>query len=289
MDIFIFLQHHLYFAAIIAAVFGLVFGSFFNVVISRYPAMLYRKWQRDCREQLGIPDTETSEPANLFSPPSRCPNCKTQIKPWHNIPILSYLFLRGKCAYCKMPISIIYPAVEALTALSAFFVVVHFGWNYTTLAALVFTWTLLILSFIDLKEQILPDDITLSLLWIGLLLNSMNFFTTPTNAILGAALAYALFWSVATAFKIIRKKEGMGYGDFKLFACVCAWLGLGALLNILFIAVLSSLIISIFLLLFRKMQKDQPLPFGPFIALGGWLTLMFGPFIMNWLIHVQIW
>lgn len=282
-----FLQNHLYFSASLTALFGLIFGSFFNVVISRYPAMLYYRWQQDCREQLNISDKTTPAPANLFSPPSHCPNCKTRLKPWHNIPILSYLFLLGKCAYCHKSISITYPLVEALSALSGFAIVLHFGLNITALAGLIFTWTLLVLSFIDIQEHILPDNLTLPLLWIGLLFNSTNFFTTPASAILGAALAYLLFWTVANTFKIIRKKEGMGYGDFKLFACVCAWLGLGALLNVLFIAVLSSLLISALLLFSRKIKQDQPVPFGPFIALGGWMTLMFGPFMINWLIYIQ--
>ncbi len=286
LNIFVELQGNLYLAALIAGVFGLLFGSFFNVVISRYPEMLYRRWQRECREQLEISDAESTEPDNLFSPPSRCPHCKTHIKSWQNIPILSYLFLRGKCAHCHASISFLYPLVEGLSAVLAAVIVLHFGWNFTALAAIIFSWTLLVLSFIDIQEQILPDNITLSLLWLGLLLNSANFFTTPTNAILGAAIAYLIFWLVANAFKVIRKKEGMGYGDFKLFACVCAWLGVGALLDVLFISVLSSLAINIFLLATLKIKTDQPVPFGPFIALGGWVTLMCGPFIMNWLIHV---
>lgn len=285
MNTLVFLQNHVYFSACLVALLGLVMGSFFNVVILRYPAMLYRRWQKDCCEQWGTPDGQSVEPANLFSPPSRCPNCKTRLKPWQNIPIVSYLFLLGKCAHCHKPISLLYPLVEALTALSGLAVVLHFGLNLTAFAILIFTWTLLVLSFIDIKEHILPDNITLSLLWIGLIFNSAKFFTTPASAILGAAIAYVLFWSVATLFKIIRKKEGMGYGDFKLFACVCAWLGLGALLDVLFIAVLSSLFVSILLLISKKIQTDQPIPFGPFIALGGWLTLMHGPFIMSGLIH----
>lgn len=279
MTIFTVLQNHLYFVAILAAIFGLIFGSFFNVVIARYPKMLYRRWQQECREHLNIAETETFENINLFSPPSHCPHCKNRIKVHHNIPILSYLFLRGKCAYCQAGISFQYPLVEALTAFTAVICVFHFGVNFTALAAVIFSWILIVLSFIDFREQILPDNITLSLLWIGLLLNSLNFFTTPSSAILAAAIAYALLWTVATLFKILRKKEGMGHGDFKLFAAVCAWLGLECLINTLLVALISSLLLAFFLLIFKRISKEQPLPFGPFIALGAWVTLLWGPFL----------
>jgi leader peptidase (prepilin peptidase)/N-methyltransferase len=278
MDIILILQHQLYLAAFITGIFGLIFGSFLNVVIARYPGMLYRRWQHECQEHLHIPQTEPTESANLFSPASRCPHCKTPIKAWHNIPIIGYLFLGGKCAHCRASISLIYPLVEAITAISGVIVILHFGWNFTALAALIFTWTLITLSFIDFQEHILPDNITLTLLWVGLLLNCTNYFTTPINAILGAVIAYSSLWTVATLFKIIRKKDGMGNGDFKLFACVGAWLGASALLTILLIAVLSCLIVSILLLVMRKMKKEQPVPFGPFIALGAFLTLLFGTF-----------
>ena len=237
---------------IFAAIVGLLFGSFFNVVISRYPTMLYQTWQQECRDYLQMPAEKQTDQFNLLSPASRCPKCQTRIKPWHNIPILSYIFLRGKCAFCQQPISLIYPTVEFVTAVATVLVFAKFGLTPVALAAIIFTWSLIVLSFIDFKEQILPDTITLPLLWLGLILNAFQYFTTAKLAILGATTAYLMLWIIAKTFKVLRHKEGMGHGDFKLFACLCAWLGIGALLNILMIAVVTSLIIGVIFLILKK-------------------------------------
>lgn len=268
---------------IAAIVIGLIFGSFFNVVISRYPVMLYQNWQEECNEFLKIETRTQKEKFNLVTPRSRCPQCHIQLKAWQNIPLISYIFLRGRCANCQKPISLIYPTVEALTAILTLLVFWKFGLSYKTIPAIIFTWGLIVLSFIDIKEQILPDTITLPLLWLGLILNGFHIFASAQSAILGAAIAYSLLWIIAKSFKILRHKDGMGHGDFKLFACLCAWLGVGALLNILMVSVITSLLISIILLALRKMTKEQPIPFGPFLALGGWATFMFGPFVINWI------
>lgn len=281
MDVTQYLQLHLGLILTLAAILGLVIGSFLNVVIYRYPKMLHQMWKGECQEFLKQPPARKPPKFNLITPRSRCVKCKETIKSWHNIPLFSYLFLRGKCAYCHANISLMYPTVEVLTAVLSMIVAAHFGISWASLAALILTWSLIALSFIDFNEKILPDNITISVLWLGLFVNSFDFFTTPVNAILGAIVGYVLLWTVAKLFKIIRKKEGMGHGDFKMLAMLGAWLGIGMLLNVLLTAVLLALFISIILLAFKKISKKYPIPFGPYLALGGFLTMIYGPTISN--------
>jgi len=286
MDIISYLQQNLGLTLTLVAIIGLVIGSFLNVVISRYPIMQKNMWKAECEEFLEITPTEKPSKLNLLTPRSHCPKCKNPIKAWHNIPLLSYLFLRGKCAFCKTDISAIYPIVELLSAAVAIIMVCRFDVTWEAFAAIIFSWGLITLSFIDFKEQFLPDTITISLLWIGLFVSCYNYFTTPEYAIMGAIIGYLILWSIAKLFKAIRKKEGMGYGDFKMLAMLCAWLGVGALLNVLLSAVFVALIVSLVLLGFKKIAKKNPIPFGPFLALGGFFTMIYGPFIVDFIVKV---
>lgn len=276
----------MYLVLIFVFIIGLIIGSFLNVFILRYPKMLKKQWRQDCIEFLELPEKEIKEEKkakkfNLFSPRSHCPHCHNPIKPWHNIPLISYILLRGRCAYCQKKISMIYPLVEAITAIASVFVISKFGLTWKGGMALIFTWGLIGLSFIDYKEQLLPDDPTLALLWLGLLCNVFYLFTYPSFAILGALVAYLFLWLISKVFYLVRQKEGMGYGDFKMFAMLGAWLGLGLLLNILLISVIVALITSLILLITKRIHKAKPIPFGPFLAFGGWVTLMYGSFFVT--------
>lgn len=281
MDAAQYLQLHIILSAILAAILGLVIGSFLNVVIYRYPKMLKQMWKAECQEFLNQPPSRKPPRFNLIKPRSRCTKCKKTLKSWHNIPLFSYLYLRGKCAYCKTRISPMYPVVETLTAALSVITILRFGVSWVGLAALFFTWSLVALSFIDFKEKILPDTITITMLWLGLFANSFDLFTTPVNAILGALVGYTILWSIAKLFKFIRKIDGMGHGDFKMLAMLGAWLGIGMLLNTLLTAVLIALIISMILLAFKKISKKYPIPFGPYLAFGGFVTLIYGPMLSN--------
>jgi leader peptidase (prepilin peptidase) / N-methyltransferase len=258
---------------IFVAIFGLIIGSFLNVVIARYPQMLQRRWRADCREFLELA-VETGGPAfNLAWPGSQCPHCRHALPLWHNIPLISYLALRGRCGFCQDKISWQYPLVEVLTALCAMAIFLKFGWQWQALAVWLLSCNLIVLSGIDWKTQILPDELTLSFLWIGLLLNTNSTFTTLTDAVTGAVIGYILLWSVAYLFKIIRKKPGMGNGDFKMLAMIGAWLGLISMLHVLIIGIFLSLVVNLSLLLFKKIRYHQTLPFGPWLAMGAWLIL----------------
>ncbi len=273
---------------ILVGLIGLVFGSFLNVVIVRYPHMLMREWRSECLELLELePESKPSafNPTfNLIIPRSQCPHCKHRLAIWHNIPLLSYALLRGRCAYCQKKISWLYPLVELITAVTTLFIFFQFGLSFQTIFLCIFTWGLIILAMIDWRNKILPDTITLSLLWIGLIVNIKNTFVTLELAVLGAVVGYLFLWIVTHIFKLIRKKQGMGHGDFKMMAMLGAWLGVFPLLNILIISVFISLTVTLILLAFKKIHRDQPLPFGPYLALAGWLTLMFNNFFLLWLI-----
>jgi leader peptidase (prepilin peptidase) / N-methyltransferase len=261
------------------SIIGLIIGSFLNVIISRYPEMLRRSWRAECREFLDLPPEPLSPTLNLALPRSQCPHCRHYLRFWHNIPLVSYLLLRGRCGFCRQRISIQYPIVELLTALLTLAVFLQFGWQLKTLALWLLSWSLIVLAAIDWKNQILPDTITLSLLWIGLILNIYLVFTPLGDAVWGAVTGYILLAVVAWAFKLIRKKPGMGHGDFKMLAMLGAWVGTLAMLQILLIAVLLSLVVTLVLLAFKKVHRDQPLPFGPWLALSGWVMVMYGPYI----------
>ena len=240
---------------------GLLVGSFLNVVILRFPQAL---------------ETESLSLLQLLLPRAHCPKCLKTIAWYDNIPLFSYLNLRGKCRHCQKTISKRYPAIEALTAFLSFWAAQHFGFNLNLLAALCLIWSLIALLFIDLDHMLLPDDITLPVLWLGLLFNVFNIFTSAQSAILGAAGGYSILWGVYWIFKIIARKEGMGYGDFKLLALLGAWLGWQALPFIILLSSLLGSSVGILLMLFRGQTKNTPIPFGPFLAIAGFIALFWG-------------
>ena len=260
---------------------GLLVGSFLNVVIYRLPLMLERQWRRECREHLGLP-AEEEEKFTLASPPSRCPDCGAAVKPWQNIPVISYLLLGGKCASCKTHISLRYPFVELLTGLLTALAIWHFGLNLQGIAAVIFLWILVALTFIDLDHHLLPDSMTLPLVWIGLLLNTQSVFTDPLSAIYGAVAGYLVLWGVYHLFRLLTGKEGMGYGDFKLLAAFGAWFGWQLLPQIIIISSMAGALIGITLILVRRHEQGKPIPFGPYLAIAGVIALFFGQPINHW-------
>jgi len=264
---------------------GLCVGSFLNVLVHRLPRMMEAQWRADCAELRGE-EPAAQEPYNLFKPDSRCPSCNTPILPRHNVPVLSWLALRGKCAACAAPISARYPAIEALTAIASVLLAWKFGWSMQLAGALAFTWALLALTFIDLDTQLLPDDITFPLLWTGLLFNIAATFSTLTAAVLGAAGGYLLLWSVYWAFRLLAKKEGMGYGDFKLLAAIGAWVGWQVLPFVVLVAALLGTIIGAWVLWRSRQGRDTRIPFGPYLAVGGLAGLLWGrEAVIAWIGH----
>lgn len=264
---------------LLAALFGLVIGSFLNVVIYRYPILLEQNWRRDCQEYLKL-SQDPKKRFNLAWPSSHCPRCKVTLKWWHNIPLLSYVLLRAKCAYCQAQISWQYPAIELITAVLTVVTAWHFGWGWPLLWGLVFTWVMLVLAVIDVQTLLLPDDLVLSLLWIGLLLNMHHFIVPLHQAVLGAVAGYVFLWVVNWLFMQLRNKVGMGHGDFKMLTMLGAWFGIFQLPVILLIAVALSLVVSFTLLALGKVKFQQAIPFGPFLAIAGWAMLVFGPSIL---------
>lgn len=254
---------------------GLLCGSFLNVVIHRLPIMMQRQWEQSCMELRGE-DAPVPETFNLAVPRSACPACGHKISALENIPILSYVFLRGKCSACGTPISLRYPLVEALTGCLLGLAAWHFGATPLLFGAVMLTLALIVLTFIDLDTQLLPDDITLPLLWLGLLLNIGHTFTDLQSAVIGAMAGYLLLWSVYWLFKLVTGKEGMGYGDFKLLAALGAWFGWQLLPAVLLLASVSGSIIGISMIAFAKHGRQVPIPFGPYLALGGLSALYLG-------------
>jgi leader peptidase (prepilin peptidase)/N-methyltransferase len=273
----------LYIAA--AGLLGLAVGSFLNVVIYRVPIMLERQWREQCAEYAsGVETPRSTEPFNLVVPRSACPGCKAPITALQNIPLLSWLVLRGRCARCGQRISVRYPLVEMLTALLSAAVVWKFGFTAPTLAALVLTWFLIALTFIDIDHQLLPDGLTLPLVWLGLLVSLgiaerqvLGFPVDVRESVLGAVAGYVSLWSVYHLFRWVTHKEGMGYGDFKLFAALGAWLGWKMLLPVILVAAVVGSLVGIVMLTLRGQSRSTPIPFGPFLASAGWLVLMWGP------------
>ena len=266
---------------LLAMVLGCTVGSFLNVVCLRLPKMMEREWRTQCHELLGTtPDPE--QPFNLAFPPSRCPQCGHSIAPWENIPVVSYLFLRGRCSGCKTPISKRYPIIEALCGLLTAAVAWHFGLTWQCAAAAALTWSLLTLAVIDFDTQLLPDDITLPLVWAGLLLALGDVFIPLKDAVIGAAAGYLVLWSVYWIFKLVTGREGMGYGDFKLLAALGAWLGWQAIPQIILLSSLTGAIFGIVMIIFRGRDRQIPMPFGPYLAAAGWLALMWGNDITRW-------
>ncbi len=272
------------FFIIVVALLGALVGSFLNVVIHRLPIMMERQWRQQCAEFNDGDQTQTqSQPApaeitpyNLAKPNSSCPHCGHQIRPWENIPVISYLLLRGKCSGCGAHISLRYPIIEAITALLSGVAAWHFGFGWECTAALLLTWTLIPLTVIDLDHQLLPDDITLPLLWVGLALNLAGILTDINSAIMGAIVGYLSLWSVYWGFKLITGKEGMGYGDFKLLALLGAWMGWQMIPLIIMLSSLVGAVIGIGLILFRGRDHNIPIPFGPYLAIAGWIALYWG-------------
>jgi leader peptidase (prepilin peptidase)/N-methyltransferase len=262
---------------VIIGLLGLLVGSFLNVVIYRLPIMMQNKWHQDCLEYLGHDtETETKEPFNLVLPHSRCPGCGAVIKPYQNIPVVSYIFLKGQCANCKVPISIRYPLIEAFTSVTSALIAWHFGFTVQTGFALFLTWSLIALSFIDIDHRLLPDSITLPILWLGLFLSVFGFFTDSHASIIGAIAGYLTLWGVFHLFKILTGKEGMGYGDFKLLALFGAWLGWQYLPVIILLSSLVGAVIGTAMILFSKHDRNTPIPFGPYLAAAGWIALIWG-------------
>jgi len=259
--------------SILLGVIGLCLGSFLNVVIARYPVMLMRQWQAESHEWLQLPARSEQPPFNLVRPRSHCPQCQHRLLFWQNIPLVSYLILRGRCHFCRQRISIQYPIIEGLTALALLAVFFKFGWQAKTYALWLMTLGLITLSGIDWKSRLLPDAMTLGLLWIGLMVNIGGLFTPLDDAVLGAVTGYILLWTVAALFRLVRKKQGLGPGDFKMLAMFGAWAGVMQMLYILVIAVLLSLVINLLLLAFKKISYDQPVPFGPWLGIAGWMVL----------------
>lgn len=260
----------------LCALLGLTVGSFLNVVILRLPRMLEAGWKREAREILELPAVE--EPRLTLSHPrnSCCPKCSAPIKPWHNVPVLGWLVLRGRCAACRQPISPQYPIVEAATGLLSALCALHFGWGPQLVAALLLTWALVALTGIDLRTMLLPDNITLPLMWLGLLLALAPVFTDLRSAVIGAAAGYLSLWSVYHLFRLLTGKEGMGYGDFKLLAALGAWMGWQALPGIILMSSVVGAVVGIVLIVARGRDRQLPIPFGPYLAAAGWLWLLWG-------------
>lgn len=254
---------------------GLCVGSFLNVVIHRLPLMMQAQWKADCADLEGRPPPDTP-PLNLFKPDSRCPSCGTAIRAVQNIPVASWLALRGRCAACRAPISARYPAVELLSGAIAVLFAWRYGYSAQLAAGLGFAWALLALTFIDLDTQLLPDDITLPLIWAGLLVNSFGTFIDLNAAVLGAAGGYLILWSVYWAFRLLAKKEGMGYGDFKLLAAIGAWTGWQVLPFVIVVSAALGAVIGSISLWRSRRGVDTRIPFGPYLALGGILGLLWG-------------
>jgi leader peptidase (prepilin peptidase)/N-methyltransferase len=261
---------------VVCMAFGLMVGSFLNVVIHRLPRMMERDWQEQCRAMKGEEIAPPAAPYNLVVPRSACPSCGHLISAWENIPVVSWLFLRGRCAHCRAPISPRYPIVEALTGLLSGYVAWHFGFGLAALAGLLFTWSLIALTFIDFDTQLLPDSITQPLLWLGLLLNLNGVFTNLGSALVGAVAGYLALWSIYWLFKLLTKKEGMGYGDFKLLAAIGAWLGWQMLPLVILLSSLVGATVGIMLILFAGHGRQIPIPFGPYLAGGGLIALLWG-------------
>jgi len=281
---------------------GLLVGSFLNVVVYRWPIMFEREWRESCAEFArehgieGFASSDTSVEASeggaeprfdLAWPPSSCPACGARIRPRHNIPVISYLALKGRCASCSAPISRRYPTVEAFTAAASLTVAAVFGPGPATVAALVFTWYLIAMSLIDFDTQFLPDSMTLPLMWIGLLLNVVPIadaalFADLRSSVIGAAAGYLSLWSINYLFMLVRKQQGMGAGDFKLLAAIGAWLGWQMLLPVILFASAVGAAVGVALILFRNHAPQKPIPFGPYLAGGGWLALLWGRDLVDW-------
>jgi leader peptidase (prepilin peptidase)/N-methyltransferase len=277
------LQSHPFFFVVLCGIAGLLVGSFLNVVIHRLPKMMEREWHDQCAELNGN-EPENALPYNLFMPHSACPNCGHKISALENIPVISYLLLRGKCKDCNTHISARYPIVETVSGLLGAYVAWHFGFSLAALAALLLIWMLLALICIDLDTQLLPDDITLPLLWLGLLFNLSATFIDINSAVIGAITGYLALWSIYWLFKLATGKEGMGYGDFKLLAAIGAWVGWQMLPLVIMLSSAVGTVVGITLIIAARLGRNVPIPFGPYLAGGGVIALFWGqPLTQNYL------
>ena len=257
-------------------ILGLLVGSFLNVIIHRLPKMMFRDWRIQAREVLELPAEPAGETYNLVLPNSSCPHCQHEIRPWENIPVISYLFLRGKCSGCQAKISLRYPLVELSCGIISAYVAWHFGFGWQAAGMLVLAWGLLAMSLIDADHQLLPDVLVLPLLWLGLIANNFGLFTSLEYALWGAVAGYLSLWSVFWLFKLVTSKEGMGYGDFKLLAMLGAWGGWQILpLTILLSSVVGA-VLGVIMLRLRDANTSTPIPFGPYLAIAGFIALLWG-------------
>ncbi len=266
-------------------VFGLCIGSFINMAAYRIPKMLNFSWFVECYEFLNLQPKFHNLPKlafNLCLPRSHCPYCKQQIAFFDNIPLLSYFLLLAKCRSCKQKISTSYPLTEILTGIFSVFVAYKFGMEYKVGFALLLSWVLILQAAIDMKEYIIPDEITLPMLWLGLIINKFHIFVNLESAVMGAIFGYLSFWVIYWIFKLITGKDGMGYGDFKLLAMLGAWFGCQQLLLIVLIASAIGSLVGGTLILLKKQDKNSPIPFGPYLAMGGWIAMMYGSYINKW-------
>ncbi|MBK5416304.1 prepilin peptidase [Pseudomonas sp. TH31] len=261
---------------ITALVLGLVIGSFLNVVIWRLPKMLEREWRMQAHDVLGLPGETPLPTYNLMLPHSQCPHCAHRIRAWENIPVLSYLLLRGRCSNCAAPISKRYPLTELACGLLSAFIAWHFGFGWPACLLLVLTWGLLAMSLIDAEHQLLPDVLVLPLLWLGLIVNSFDLFVPLHDALWGAVAGYMALWSVFWLFKLITGKDGIGHGDFKLLAMLGAWGGWQILPLTILLSSLVGAILGVILLRLRDAKTSTPIPFGPYLAIAGWIALLWG-------------
>lgn len=268
----------------ISVIFGLLVGSFLNVVIYRMPKIMEREWHNNCLELQGLEIPEQPK-FSISKPRSACPHCGHKITALENIPVISYLFLRGKCSSCQAKISPRYPLIEALTGLLIGLVSWKFGYSSLTLFAWLFTFALIALTFIDFDTQLLPDDITLPLLWLGLFVNLNSGFTDLKSAVIGAIAGYLILWSIYWVFKLVTGKEGMGYGDFKLLAAIGAWFGWQLLPAVILLSSIVGVIIGVGLIIYAKRGREVPMPFGPFLALGGIAALFYGQQLAGYYLH----
>ncbi len=282
LDLFISLfeqQPIIYFGTLF--VLGAVVGSFLNVVIYRLPVMMQREWRHDCLEFLEQPAAPEAEKFNLGVPRSRCGHCGHQITALENIPLVSYLALGGKCAECKAPISRQYPLVELFTAIVSVIVGWHFGVSLQAIAALFLSWCLIAASGIDIGHKLLPDNITLPLLWLGILLSLFDVFVSLEASVIGVIAGYMILWTVFILFKMVTGKEGMGYGDFKLLAMLGAWLGWKPLFVVILTSSLVGAVVGITMIALKKTERSTQIPFGPYLAAAGWITLLWGNELMH--------
>ena len=266
--------------AVIALMLGLIIGSFLNVVIYRLPIMMEAEWTEQCSELLEIENPKKNssnhDVFNLAVPNSHCPKCNHEISALENIPVISWLAQKGKCRHCQTSISARYPIIESVTAAMSVLVTVEYGFTWLTLAILVLSWGLIVLTMIDVDHQLLPDDITLPLLWLGLLINSFGLICSLQDAVWGAIGGYGILWGIYWLFKLLTGKEGMGFGDFKLLAALGAWLGWQALPMIILLSSFVGAVVGISMIVIKGKDKNIPIPFGPYLASAGFITLIWG-------------